>query len=130
MSTRRYGAVMDAGDWATWVGSTAATVAAVASVAVWWRGRASVAWKLQQESKHSFRAVNVGDATARAVHIRVGSASDPTNVEDEKRAESVTPSESVRISAAPDSDSRDDIAIVITWRGFLQRRETWTYPLR
>ncbi|AZQ35937.1 hypothetical protein EJ357_22670 [Streptomyces cyaneochromogenes] len=104
----------------------------MASVAVWWRGRASVAWQLQQDgrSRHGFRAVNIGDATAKSVHVRVGSASDPTNVEDERRAESVSPSESVRIPVATDSDSREDVAVVITWDGRPWGRETWTYPLR
>jgi hypothetical protein len=70
---------------------------------------------------------NVGAATARDVHVRVGSASDETDVDEEERVPSVAHGEVVRILVAPNYGSAKDYAVVVTWRGRFGRRERWTY---
>lgn len=118
---------MDFGDWATWVGSAAALVAAVASVAAWRQGRPSVEWEFQGAKTGRSLVLNKGAAEARQVHVRTGSASDASNVESEVRTETVAPGEGVRILSAPTHASRADYAVVVTWTGRWGKNERWTH---
>jgi hypothetical protein len=70
-------------DWTvvpSWIAALAAAIAAFASVAVWWHQRGYIAWKI--EFPHSdadrYRVINAGTGTAFKVHLRIGSASDPS----------------------------------------------------
>jgi hypothetical protein len=121
---------MQAGDWATWVGSSAAVVAAVASIAVWWRERGAVAWELDRIQHGRSMVRNAGGATAKDVHVRVGAASDPADTSIEARAASVAPGEVVPVLAVVDMGDPADYAVVVSWRGQLGRRESWTRILR
>lgn len=118
---------MQAGDWATWISSAAAVVAAVASVAVWRQSRPGVRWVLDF-AEHGRSAVrNTGSAMAKDVHIRVGSASDATDVEAEAHCATVAPGEVVRVLVAATYGSSEDFAVTVTWRGRTGRRERWSY---
>ncbi|WP_344629343.1 hypothetical protein [Streptomyces glaucosporus] len=117
---------MEAGDWATWIGSAAAIIAAASSVAVWWRDRSSVAWDLRGEKGKIPYVINVGSADAHQVRIRAGSASDPADVDAEAHADVVAPGEVIRILALPDMESPEDYAVIVTWRTRFGRSQTWT----
>ena len=117
---------MQAGDWATWVGSSAAVIAAVASIAVWWRERGAVSWEFDRAEHGRSFARNTGGATAHDVHVRVGSAGNDNDVDAEARAVAVAPGEVVPVLAFADMASPADFAVVVTWRGRFRRRERWT----
>jgi hypothetical protein len=119
---------MSVGDIATWVGSVAAVVAAAASVAVWRRGAPEVDWRIRPDS--GFRVVNVGEKTARQVRVRLGSESNADDVEAEASTAALARGESLKVLNTATSDSADDVAIVVTWRGRFGRTEKWTHRLR
>ncbi|MFD0549149.1 hypothetical protein ACFQ0X_08155 [Streptomyces rectiviolaceus] len=111
------------------MGSAAATVAAVASVAVWWRERSAVAWEFDRAERGRSFVRNAGSAAARDVHVRVGSAADGSDVDAEARAASVAPGEVVPVLTFAHMSSPADFSVVVTWRGRLGRRERWTRAL-
>ncbi|MFG3234996.1 hypothetical protein ACGFZG_24970 [Streptomyces antibioticus] len=117
---------MEAGDVATWVGSAAAVVAALASLAVWWRDRATVTWAFDREKHERSFVRNAGGAVAKDVHVRVGSASDDTDIDEQATVAAVAPGEVVPILAEANYGSPGDYALVVTWRGRFGRRERWT----
>jgi hypothetical protein len=87
-----------------WVAAIAASVAAVASVAVLWHELRSVAWEIQSSGDRNVRdqVVNVGRGTARDVRLRVGSTSDPTHSDgQETRRPTVGPGEAFSFSTMP-----------------------------
>ncbi|MFF2184569.1 hypothetical protein [Streptomyces sp. NPDC058155] len=118
---------MEAGDWATWVGSTGAVVAAVASVAVWWRGKGAVQWRFEPVDHGRSAVLNNGSATAKQVRVRVGSASDVADIESEASADNVAPGEAIRVLVAATYGSSADFAVVVTWRGRFGKRKRWTH---
>lgn len=120
---------MEAGDAATWVGSTAAVVAAVASVAVWWRERGTVTWEFDRVERGRSMVRNAGRATARDVHVRIGSASDDTDSDDQTTAARVAPGEVVPVLAFANMASPADFSLIVTWRGTFGRRRRWTRAL-
>lgn len=120
---------MDAGDVATWVGSTAAVVAAVASVAVWWRERPVPAWELQYETRGVSLVRNTGRASAKEVRVRAGSASRPMPNDHRVDAGTIAPGEVIPIIASRDMGDPADWAVEVTWRGRRGRRAKWTRPI-
>jgi hypothetical protein len=114
-----------------WVAAIAASVAAVASVAVLWHELRSVAWEIQSSGDRNVRdqVVNVGRGTARDVRLRVGSTSDPTHSDgQETRRPTVGPGEAFSFSNHATYGDPEDYAVNITWRG-LWRRKSWSRPL-
>lgn len=120
---------MEAGDVATWVGSTAAVVAAAASIAVWWRERGAVRWEFDRVEKGRSFVRNAGSAVARDVHVRVGSASDGTHIDDQGAAATVAPGEVVPVLAFSHMTSPADFSLVVTWRSRFGRRHRWVRAL-
>lgn len=96
-------------------------------MAVWWRSRGSVRWDIDLQDHGRSAVRNAGEATARDVHVRAGSASDESNIEAEARAASLAHGEVIRIVIAPTYGSAKDYAIVVTWKGPFGRRKRWTY---
>lgn len=125
-----YGSAMEIGDWATWVGSTAAVVAAAASVAAWRNSRPGVTWRFDYVEQGRSLLTNSGSAVARHVRVRAGSASDESHAEAVEEIARLTPGEGVRILVTPSYDTYQtapDFAIVVTWRGPLGRTRRWTH---
>lgn len=119
---------MKATEWAVLVSASASSVAAVASVAVWWRGRSDAEWEVQSTagSMARSRVVNIGGRTARDVHVRVGLPSAPENQLDTAQAPTLAKGEGLLVRVAPGIDQAD-FAVVVTWRGRFRRRKTWTH---
>lgn len=116
---------MDSANWATWVGSVAATVAAVASVAVWWRGRADVTWQLEPVSQGFSQLVNTGTATAKHVRVRVGSASSPGDRDVHVDRDALAPGENVPVPTSRDMGDPQDFGVIVTWRSAFRGRQAW-----
>jgi hypothetical protein len=108
-------------DIATWVGSTAAVVAAVASVAVWWRERPAPTWELDYEPHGMSLVRNTGPAIARDVHVRAGVRAKLGQASHEARAERGAPGEVVAVMASR-SLGASDWVVEVTWRGRFGRR--------
>lgn len=116
-------------EWAVLVSATASSIAAVASVSTWWRGRHTASWEVQRPEKGigRWRVVNVGDRVARSVHIRVGRLSDPTHVASSAEAATMAKGEGLMVLVTP-GIREGDYGIVVTWRGWF-RRKTWRHPV-
>lgn len=112
-----------------WISAIAATIAAFASVAVWVRGRGAVDIRVRSAGRSKVEIVNAGTKPAKKVHVRVGSESDASDVEDEKSVELLAPGEPLPILAAPDNSSARDIAVNVSWRGWFGRRGSFVYRL-
>lgn len=113
-----------------WVGSISAIgaiIAAVTGTAVYWRGRPGVSWALR-ETGHAAHVVNVDRGTAKDVHVRVGSASDPSDVMSQAHLDRVGPGEHIPVMLAITYRAPVDTSVVVTWRR-LGRNRTWTYRL-
>ncbi|MGW8506319.1 hypothetical protein [Streptomyces sp. CLCI03] len=61
------------------------------------------------------------------MHFRVGSAANAADVDTEARVSLVSPGEPVPVLVAATYGSALDYAVVVTWRGWLGRRQRWTY---
>lgn len=116
---------MDAGDVATWVGSTAAVVAAVASVAVWWRERPAPTWDLDYEPHGMSLVRNTGGSLARDVLVRAGARANLNHASYKVQAGNVAPGEVVPVMASRSLGAKDWV-VEVTWRGRFGRREKWT----
>lgn len=110
-----------------WVAAAGALIAAVASLAGWRLAR-MVRWELTLGDGGNHRVVNAGHRPARRVRLRVGSASDPADVDDETHREHVRPGESIPFADTGTYGSADDFSVTLTWRSFLGRK-TWTQLL-
>src|SRR4051794_6779169 len=82
------------------VGAVTATVAAIASVAVWRRDSA-VHWEVQLANTGRSMVVNTGKRTARHVRIRAGSISAPTDQDPEVRVERLRRNERIPLLVSP-----------------------------
>lgn len=116
----------------SWLTAVGALVAAVASVATWWRTHGGVEWEVEpvDGGGRRYRVVNRGGRPAREVHLRVGSASDPADVDEEKSLPVVRPGEGLTCSDLASYGCADDYAFNVTWRpGWPGRRRSWSYRL-
>lgn len=73
--------------------------------------------------------VNTGKTTARRVYVRVGSVSNPADVDTEARAKRVVQGERIPVLVAPSYGGPSDFSVVVTWRSRLGRRRRWTHPV-
>ena len=123
-------------DWKVvpnWIAALGAVIGAFASVAVWRHQRRYIAWKIEfsHGAAHRSRAINAGTGTAYKVHLRVGSASDPSDsdVGQERRRDRVKAGEAIPFSNTASMGCADDFSVNITWRSRLGRKQTWAHPL-
>jgi hypothetical protein len=123
-------------DWMvvpSWIAAFAAVIAAFASVAVWRHQRGSVVWKfeLPRGVTDRCRVINTGSGTAFKIHVRIGSASDPSDndVGQERRRERVNAGEAISFSNTAPMGCVDDFSVSITWHSRLGRKHTWAHPL-
>lgn len=70
--------------------------------------------------------MNVGDRVAKDVRIRVGRLSDATHVASSAEAATVAKGEGLMVMVIP-GITEGDFGVVVTWRGWLGRRKTWTH---
>lgn len=126
---------MEAGDWATWIGSAAAVLAAAASIAVWARERTNVVWEFRRAKRdpptEEERAAlaNVGSATAKDVQVYViATRQDRDIVEEQERAARVAPNEVIRVMADP-TYGISAYFVKVTWRGPFGKRRNWIYHI-
>lgn len=129
------------GDLPSWVaaiaGSVAAlagSVAAFASVAVWVRGFPTVDIVITPDDTEGrypgrFEVRNLGDATAKDVHVRLGSESDSNHVFMEESVAALGRNEQVKILAPLAHGLPGDMAVNVTWRGRRDRRELKVYRI-
>lgn len=115
-----------------WIAATAATIAAVASVAVW-RQSIGPAWKVEfdGQSKGSGKLVNRGQGRARSVQVRQGSAADVrAGRRDIIERSEVRPGEAIPFVNVRALSDPTDYSLNVTWRSaFWGRKRTWSYPL-
>jgi hypothetical protein len=113
-----------------WVAAVAASIAALASVAVFLRQHSYVAWEIRERTSDATRPqlVNMGNGTAYRVQMRIGSASDPSDGGQVERRRQVRPGEAMSFSNWASYGGPDDYAVNVSWRGLLRRR-SWSRPL-
>lgn len=120
---------MEAGDWATWIGSAAAVVAAAASIAVWGREQTNTVWEFQEATQGRSAIANTGSATAKGVHVRViAIREDREIIEEEERVVRLAPNEVVRLLAKP-TYGISAYFVKVTWRGPFGKRRHWIYHI-
>ncbi len=119
-------------DWKavpSWIAALAAAIAAFASVAVSRHQRGHIAWKIEfpRGGADRYRVVNTGTGTAFKVHLRIGSASDPSDNDagQERRRKRVNAGEVIPFSNTAPMGCADDFSVNITGRSRLGRKRTW-----
>ena len=123
-------------DWKVvpdWIAALGATIAALASVALWRHQRGTVAWTIEtpRSGADRYRVVNTGTGTAFKAHLRIGSASDlsDNDAEQERRRKIVKPGEAIPFSNTAPMGCADDFSANLTWHSRLGRKQVWTHPL-
>ena len=123
-------------DWKvvpSWIAAVSAAIAAFASVAVWRHQRGYIAWKIEfpRSDSDRYQVINAGTGTAFKVHLRIGSAGDPSDNDagQERRRERVNAGEAISFSNTAPMGCADDFSVNITWRSRLGRKQTWAHPL-
>ena len=123
-------------DWKvvpSWIAAVAAAIAAFASVAVWRHQRQYIARKIEfsRSGSDHYRVINDGTGTSFKVHLRIGSASDPSDNDagQERRRERVNAGDAISFSNTAPMGCADDFSVNITWRSRLGQKQTWAHPL-
>lgn len=99
----------------------------MATASLWlWRSNApSVQWKAELVD-YRWQVMNVGRTKARQVTICMGSAGSPSASDYVRTVAFVDRGAAVAVYDAPPYDPPDDVALVVTWRGWLPITRSWT----